>query len=221
MDLGHYERFLDSSLTRDNNFTTGQIYKSVIENERKGKYLGRTIQIVPHITDEIKRRVKLAGEKKDILIVELGGTVGDMEGMPFLEAIRQMRHELGRDDILNIHVTLLPYIKTADELKTKPTQHSVQELRRLGITPQMLILRAEETIPNEIKRKIAFTCDIDEESVIEAVDAPTIYQVPLNFKIQDILHQIAKHLNLENVKPDMREWHKLVRRIVEPKYRTR
>ncbi len=113
LDLGHYERFLDSSLTRDNNFTTGQIYKSVIENERKGKYLGRTIQIVPHITDEIKRRVKLAGEKKDILIVELGGTVGDMEGMPFLEAIRQMRHELGRDDILNIHVTLLPYIKTA------------------------------------------------------------------------------------------------------------
>ncbi|NPA61148.1 MAG: CTP synthase [Epsilonproteobacteria bacterium] len=221
LDLGHYERFLDSSLTRDNNFTTGQIYKSVIENERKGKYLGRTIQIVPHITDEIKRRVKLAGEKKDILIVELGGTVGDMEGMPFLEAIRQMRHELGRDDILNIHVTLLPYIKTADELKTKPTQHSVQELRRLGITPQMLILRAEETIPNEIKRKIAFTCDIDEESVIEAVDAPTIYQVPLNFKIQDILNQIAKHLNLENVKPDMREWHELVRRIVEPKYRTK
>jgi len=138
-----------------------------------------------------------------------------------LEAIRQMRHELGRDDILNIHVTLLPYIKTADELKTKPTQHSVQELRRLGITPQMLILRAEETIPNEIKRKIAFTCDIDEESVIEAVDAPTIYQVPLNFKIQDILNQIAKHLNLENVKPDMREWHELVRRIVEPKYRTK
>jgi len=221
LDLGHYERFLDNSLTKNNNFTTGQVYKTVIENERKGKYLGRTIQIVPHITDEIKRRIKLAGEKKDILIIELGGTVGDMEGMPFLEAIRQMKHELGRDDIMNIHVTLLPYIKTADELKTKPTQHSVQELRRLGITPQMLILRAEEIIPNEIKRKIAFTCDIDEDSVIEAIDAPTIYQVPLNFKAQDILDPIAKKLNLGKLKPNMREWHELVRRIIEPKHRTK
>jgi CTP synthase len=221
LDLGHYERFLDNSLTKNNNFTTGQIYKTVIENERKGKYLGRTIQIVPHITDEIKRRIKLAGEKKDILIVELGGTVGDMEGMPFLEAIRQMKHELGRSEIMNIHVTLLPYIKTADELKTKPTQHSVQELRRLGITPQMLILRAEEIIPNEIKRKIAFTCDIDKDSVIEAIDAPTIYQVPLNFKAQDILNPIAKHLNLGNLKPNMREWHELVKKILEPTHRTK
>jgi CTP synthase len=221
LDLGHYERFLNNSLTKNNNFTTGQIYKTVIENERKGKYLGRTIQIVPHITDEIKRRIKLAGEKKDILIVELGGTVGDMEGMSFLEAIRQMKHELGKNDFMNIHVTLLPYIKTADELKTKPTQHSVQELRRLGITPQMIILRAEEIIPNEIKRKIAFTCDIDEDSVIEAVDAPTIYQVPLNFKVQDILDPIAKRLNLGKLKPNMREWHELVKKIIEPKNRTK
>ena len=220
LDLGHYERFLDNSLTCNNNFTTGQIYKSVIENERKGKYLGKTIQIVPHITNEIKERIVLAGEKKDILIVELGGTTGDMEGMPFLEAIRQIKHELGKNFVMNIHVTLLPYIKTADELKTKPTQHSVQELRRIGITPQMLILRAEERIPKEIREKIAFTCDIDTESVIEAIDAPTIYQVPLNFKVQEILNPISKQLDLGYLKPNMREWAELVRKILEPKRKT-
>ena len=220
LDLGHYERFLDNSLTRNNNFTTGQIYKSVIEKERKGKYLGKTIQIVPHITNEIKERIILAGDKKDILIIELGGTTGDMEGMPFLEAIRQMKHELGKNFVMNIHVTLLPYIKTADELKTKPTQHSVQELRRIGITPQMLILRAEERIPKEIRKKIAFTCDIDVESVIEAIDAPTIYQVPLNFKVQEILTPIAKQLDLGELKPNMREWAELVRKILEPKGKT-
>ncbi len=220
LDLGHYERFLDNSLTQNNNFTTGQIYKTVIENERQGKYLGKTIQIVPHITNEIKERIILAGEPKDILIVELGGTTGDMEGMPFLETIRQMRHELGKDRVMNIHVTLLPYIRTADELKTKPTQHSVQELRRIGITPQMLILRAEERIPNEIKRKIAYTCDVDEDSVIEAVDAPTIYQVPLNFKVQDILKPIAKQLNLGELKPNMQQWADLVRKIIEPTHKT-
>jgi len=220
LDLGHYERFLDNSLTQNNNFTTGQIYKTVIENERQGKYLGKTIQIVPHITNEIKERIILAGKPKDILIVELGGTIGDMEGMPFLETIRQMRHELGKDRVMNIHVTLLPYIKTADELKTKPTQHSVMELRRIGITPQMLILRAEERIPNEIKRKIAYTCDVDEDSVIEAVDAPTIYEVPLNFKVQDILKPISKQLNLGELKPNMQQWADLVRKIIEPKNKT-
>jgi CTP synthase len=217
LDLGHYERFLDNSLTQNNNFTTGQIYKSVIENERQGKYLGKTIQIVPHITDEIKNRIVLAGVNKDILIVELGGTTGDMEGMPFLETIRQMKHELGKSVVMNIHVTLLPYIRTADELKTKPTQHSVQELRRIGITPQMLILRAEERIPKDIKKKIAFTCDIDEESVIEAIDASTIYEVPLNFKVQDILTPIANQLKLGELKPNMRFWAELVRKIIEPK----
>ena len=220
LDLGHYERFLDNSLTQNNNFTTGQIYKTVIENERQGKYLGKTIQIVPHITNEIKERIILAGEPKDILIVELGGTTGDMEGMPFLETIRQMRHELGKNRVMNVHVTLLPYIKTADELKTKPTQHSVQELRRIGITPQMLILRAEERIPNEIKRKIAYTCDVDEDSVIEAVDAPTIYEVPLNFKVQDILKPIAKQLDLGELKPNMQQWSDLVRKIIEPTHKT-
>ena len=221
LDLGHYERFLDNSLTKNNNFTTGQIYKTVIENERQGKYLGKTIQIVPHITNEIKERIALAGKPKDILIVELGGTTGDMEGMPFLEAIRQIKHELGKNRVMNVHVTLLPYIRTADELKTKPTQHSVQELRRIGITPQMLILRAEERIPNEIRKKIAFTCDIDEDSVIEAIDAPTIYEVPLNFKIQEILSPIAKQLELGDLKPNMQEWRELVRKILEPKRKTK
>lgn len=221
LDLGHYERFLDSSLTQNNNFTTGQVYKTVIENERQGKYLGKTIQIVPHITNEIKERIVLAGGGKDILIVELGGTTGDMEGMPFLETIRQMKHELGKSELMNIHVTLLPYIRTAGELKTKPTQHSVQELRRLGITPHMLILRSEERIPSDIKRKIAYSCDVDEDSVIEAVDAPTIYEVPLLFMAQDILEPIAKQLELGELKPNMQLWSDLVRKIIEPTKKTK
>ena len=220
LDLGHYERFLDTSLTQNNNFTTGRIYKTVIENERQGKYLGKTIQIVPHITNEIKERIVIAGDGKDILIVELGGTTGDMEGMPFLETIRQMKHEFGKENVMNIHVTLLPYIRTAGELKTKPTQHSVQELRRIGITPQMLILRAEERIPSDIKRKIAYTCDIETKSVIEAIDAPTIYEVPLNFMAQDILEPIASELKLGELKPDMQLWSDLVRKIIEPKKKT-
>jgi len=220
LDLGHYERFLDTSLTQNNNFTTGRIYKSVIENERKGKYLGKTIQIVPHITNEIKERIIKAGENKEILLVELGGTTGDMEGMPFLESIRQMKHEMGRDNVMSIHVTLLPYIRTAGEIKTKPTQHSIQELRRIGITPQMLILRSEERVPTEIKRKISYTCDIEENSVIEAIDAPTIYEVPLNFMAQDILEPIAKELNLEELKPNMQLWSDLVHKIIQPTHKT-
>jgi CTP synthase len=217
LDLGHYERFLNTALTQDNNFTTGLIYKTVIENERKGKYLGKTIQIVPHITNEIKERIVKAGESKEILIVELGGTTGDMEGMPFLESIRQMKHEFGLSNVMNIHVTLLPYIRTAGEIKTKPTQHSVQELRRIGITPQMLILRSETRIPTEIKNKIAYTCDIERASVIEAIDAPTIYEVPLNFMAQDILNPIAKQLELGELKPKMQLWTDLVSKIIEPK----
>jgi CTP synthase len=220
LDLGHYERFLNNNLTQNNNFTTGQVYKKVIENEREGVYLGKTIQIVPHITNEIKKRIKWAGETKDILIVELGGTTGDMEGMPFLETIRQMKHELGKAQVMNIHVTLLPYIRMAGELKTKPTQHSVMELRRIGIAPHMLILRAEERIPTEIKRKIAFTCDVEEESVIEAVDAPTIYEVPLNFMVQDILNPIAKQLQLGELKPNMQIWSDLVHKIIKPQKKT-
>jgi len=220
LDLGHYERFLDTALTEDNNFTTGQIYKTVIENERKGKYLGKTIQIVPHITNEIKERIVLASKTKDILIVELGGTTGDMEGMPFLETIRQMKHEFGKSSVMNIHVTLLPYIRTAGEIKTKPTQHSVMELRRIGITPQMLILRSETRVPSDIKKKIAYTCDVENDSVIEAIDAPTIYQVPINFMSQDILVPISKQLELGELKPNMQLWSDLVQRIIEPTKKT-
>ncbi len=216
LDLGHYERFLDTSLTKANNFTTGQIYLSVIEKERRGEYLGKTIQVVPHIVNEIKERIYKAGENKDILIVELGGTVGDIEGLPFLETIRQIKHELGSKNVMNIHVTLLPYIKAAGELKTKPTQHSVGELRRIGITPNMLILRSEHNIPSEIKQKIALSCDIDRESVIEAVDAATIYRVPLNFLSQDILTPIAKQLELGELKPDVSLWSELVSKIMHP-----
>ena len=216
LDLGHYERFLDTSLTQNNNFTTGLVYKTVIENERKGKYLGKTIQVVPHIVNEIKERIVRAGENKDILIVELGGTTGDIEGLPFLETIRQMKHELGKKQVMNIHVTLLPYIKAAGELKTKPTQHSVQELRRIGIAPHMIVLRAEVPVSNDIKQKIAYACDVDEDSVSVAADAPTIYQVPLNFLDQDILTPICKQLNLEDCHPNMDNWRDLVHKIIMP-----
>ena len=216
LDLGHYERFLDTSLTQNNNFTTGLVYKTVIENERKGKYLGKTIQVVPHIVNEIKERIVRAGENKDILIVELGGTTGDIEGLPFLETIRQMKHEFGKNQVMNIHVTLLPYIKAAGELKTKPTQHSVQELRRIGIAPHMLVLRAEVPVSSEIKRKIAYSCDVDEDSVVVAADAPTIYQVPLNFLDQDMLIPICKQLELDECQPKMDEWANLVHKIIMP-----
>ena len=216
LDLGHYERFLDTSLTKNNNFTTGLVYKTVIENERKGKYLGKTIQVVPHIVNEIKERIIRAGEGKDILIVELGGTTGDIEGLPFLETIRQMKHELGKRYVMNIHVTLLPYIKAAGEVKTKPTQHSVQELRRIGIAPHMLVLRAEVPVTNDIRKKIAYACDVELDSVIIAEDAPTIYEVPLNFLRQDILTPISEQLQLENSVPKMDEWSDLVQKIIAP-----
>ncbi len=216
LDLGHYERFLDTSLTQKNNFTTGQVYKTVIENERKGKYLGKTIQVVPHIVDEIKERIVYASKGRDILIVELGGTTGDIEGLPFLESIRQMKHELGRDNVMNIHVTLLPYIKAAGELKTKPTQHSVQELRRIGIAPHMLVLRAEQPVPFDLKKKIAFNCDMEEDSVVDAIDAETIYKVPMNFLAQNILTPISKQLNLGELNPKMDEWNDLVLKIIKP-----
>ena len=216
LDLGHYERFLDTSLTQNNNFTTGLVYKTVIENERKGKYLGKTIQVVPHIVNEIKERIFRAGEGKDILIVELGGTTGDIEGLPFLETIRQIKHELPKKQVMNVHVTLLPYIKAAGELKTKPTQHSVQELRRIGIAPHMLVLRAEVPVTKEIKDKIAFSCDVDIDSVIVAEDAATIYQVPLNFLRQDILTPICHQLSLDHCEPKIEEWSTLVQRIIQP-----
>ncbi len=217
LDLGHYERFLDVKLSKLNNFTTGQVYLSVIKRERKGDYLGKTIQVVPHIVDEIKNRIKKAGRGKDVLIVELGGTVGDIEGLPFLEAIRELTHDLGIHKAYNIHVTLVPYIAAAGELKTKPTQHSVQELRRIGISPDMIIARCEKPLPQEVREKIARSCGIPTESVIEARDAETIYKVPLNFLRQEILKPISHQLHLGELSPQMDEWDFIVKKIIAPK----
>ena len=216
LDLGHYERFLDENLHQKNNFTTGRVYSSVIERERKGDYLGKTIQVVPHIVDEIIRRIKKAGVGQDVLLVEIGGTVGDIEGLPFFEAIRALGAEVGKGRYMNIHLTLIPYIRVAGELKTKPTQHSVQELRRIGLTPDMLICRSEMPLPKELKDKLAFSCGIDRKSVIESLDAPTIYKVPLNFLKEDILTPISEILNLGKLKPDMEKWDTLVKRVVDP-----
>ncbi len=215
LDIGHYERFLNTSFSKNNNFTTGQIYLSVIEKERKGEYLGKTIQIVPHITDEIKTRIKRAGKGFDLLIVELGGTVGDIEGMPYLEAMRQLKHENGPHNVLSIHVTLVPYMRVADELKTKPTQHSVQELRRIGISPQIIIARSEVLLSKETKHKIALACDVDYDSVISAEDAQTIYKCPINFMNEGILAPISRILHLKII-PNMNEWDLLVKKILSP-----
>ncbi|MDA3045588.1 CTP synthase [Campylobacter sp. JMF_01 NE2] len=216
LDLGHYERFLDENLSQDNNFTTGRVYSAVIERERRGDYLGKTIQVIPHIVGEIVRRIKKAGEDNDILIVEIGGTVGDIEGLPFLEAIRAMRVELGRANTMNIHLTLVPYIKVAGELKTKPTQHSVGELRRIGISPDMIICRSEMPLNRNLKDKIALSCGVDKNCVIESPDSQSIYQIPLAFMSQGILEPIASFLNLGVLKPDMSKWDSLVKRVIAP-----
>lgn len=217
LDIGHYERFLNTSLSKGNNFTTGQVYLSVIENERKGNYLGKTIQVVPHIVDEIKARIKAVGKGYDFLVIELGGTVGDIEGLPFLEAMRQLKHELPNTQVLSIHVTLIPLIRAAGELKTKPTQHSVQELRRIGITPQIIIARSEKSLSKDLKKKLAMSCDVADDSVIEALDAKSIYQCPLNFLKEGILTPIARHFAIAPIKPDVSEWDMLVKKIISPK----
>jgi CTP synthase len=220
LDIGNYERFLDTSFLKSSNFTTGQVYSSVIERERAGGYLGQTIQVIPHIVGEIVKRIKEAGEEHDILIVELGGTVGDIEGLPFMEAIRQMKHDDEVAGTFFIHVTLIPYIKAAGELKSKPTQHSVQELRRIGITPQMIIARSENALPKTFKKKLAMSCDVSSDSVIEALDAASIYDVPMSFLRQNILKPISKELDLGECNPDMEEWDTLVKKIVQPKNKT-
>ncbi len=216
LDIGHYERFLNMNFSSKNNFTTGQVYLSVIDRERKGGYLGKTIQVIPHIVDEIKHRIRLAGEGKEILVVELGGTVGDIEGLPFLEAMREMKHEYGIERVSSLHVTLIPLIRAAGELKTKPTQHSVQELRRIGITPQIIIARTEKEIPKELKNKLSMSCDVDYDCVIMAQDAKSIYQMPLNFLKEGMLVPIARFLKLPEFKPDMKEWDLLVKQILAP-----
>src|SRR3989339_379431 len=218
LDIGNYERFLDTSFLRTSNFTTGQVYSSVIERERSGGYLGQTIQVVPHIVGEIVDRIKKAGEGHEILVVELGGTVGDIEGLPFMEAIRTMKHDDEVEGTFFIHVTLIPFIKAAGEHKSKPTQHSVQELRRIGITPQMIIARSEERLPKTFKKKLALACDVSSDSIIEAMDEQTIYAVPLRFLQQNILAPISKELGLDELKPDMEQWDSLVKKIVSPKY---
>jgi CTP synthase len=218
LDIGNYERFLNDSFLRTSNFTTGQVYSSVIERERSGGYLGQTIQVVPHIVGEIVDRIKKAGEGHDILVVELGGTVGDIEGLPFMEAIRTMKHDDEVEGTFFIHVTLIPFIKAAGEHKSKPTQHSVQELRRIGITPQMIIARSEEKLPKTFKKKLALACDVSGDSIIEAMDEQTIYAVPLSFLQQNILGPISKELGLGELKPDMEQWDSLVKKIVSPKY---
>jgi CTP synthase len=220
LDIGNYERFLDSSYLKSSNFTTGQVYSSVIERERSGGYLGQTIQVVPHIVGEIVNRIKKAGEGHEILVVELGGTVGDIEGLPFMEAIRQMKHDDEVAGTFFIHVTLIPYIKAAGEMKSKPTQHSVQELRRIGITPQMIIARSERPLPKAFKKKLAMSCDVSQDSVIEALDATTIYSIPITFLRQNILKPIAKELELGELNPDMEEWDTLVKKIVQPQNKT-
>ncbi|CZE46292.1 CTP synthase [Campylobacter geochelonis] len=216
LDLGHYERFLDESLSQNNNFTTGRVYSSVIEKERRGDYLGKTIQVIPHIVNEIVERIKKAGEGNDVLIVEIGGTVGDIEGLPFLEAIRAMRVELDKHHTMNVHLTLVPYIKAAGELKTKPTQHSVGELRRIGITPDMIICRSEMPLNRELKDKIAASCGVEKNCVIESYDSASIYQIPLLFLKQDILTPISEVLNLGELKVDMSNWDRLVKRVIAP-----
>ena len=216
LDIGNYERFLDSSYLKTSNFTTGQVYSSVIERERSGGYLGQTIQVVPHIVGEIVDRIKQAGEGHDILVVELGGTVGDIEGLPFMEAIRMMKHDEEVAGVFYIHVTLIPFIKAAGEHKSKPTQHSVQELRRIGITPQMIIARSEAVLPKTFKKKLAVSCDVAQDCVIQALDAATIYAVPIAFMQQNILGPISKALDLGELNPKMEEWDALVKKIVQP-----
>jgi CTP synthase len=218
LDLGHYERFIDENLTRASNVTTGQIYSSVIQKERRGDYLGGTIQVIPHITNEIKGRIFVAARESaaDVVIVEIGGTVGDIEGLPFLEAIRQMRKDVGRDQVLYIHVTLLPHIGATGEVKTKPTQHSVMELRRVGISADVIVCRADHDITDEIRDKIALFSDVDREAVIPMETVDTIYAVPLKLEEYGLGEYICKRLDLKAQVPNLTEWQQLVARIQSP-----
>jgi CTP synthase len=217
LDLGHYERFTNMVATRDNNYTTGKIYLSVIQKERRGDYLGRTVQVIPHITNEIKDAVRLAADDVDVLLVEIGGTVGDIESLPFLEAIRQLRQDVGRENTLYIHLTLVPYIASAGELKTKPTQHSVRDLRSIGIQPDVLLCRTDRRLEQDMKKKIALFCDVDEEAVITAQNVASIYEVPLNLAEQGLDRILLQRLSLPQTEPRMDDWRELVERIRHPK----
>jgi len=215
LDVGHYERFVDVNLTRYANYTTGRIYQAVLDKERRGDYLGQTVQVIPHITNEIKDRVTFMEKKEnpDVIISEIGGTVGDIESLPFLEAIRQLKVDLGKDRVLYIHVTLIPYIRAARELKTKPTQHSVKELRSIGIQPDILVCRTEHELSEDLKAKLALFCDVDREAVIQLKDAESIYEVPLMLAEQGMDLQVIKRLALTCRPADLSEWEELVRRV--------
>lgn len=216
LDLGHYERFLDIQLSRENNTTAGQIYYDVITKERQGKFLGKTVQVVPHITNEIKKRMTAFDGKYDVVINEIGGTVGDIESLPFLEASRQMTIEKGRSRILNVHLTYVPYIKSAGELKTKPTQHSVKTLMEYGIQPDILLCRSEHKLSRELRNKIALFCNVEEQSVIEALDVETIYEVPLSYRRRNLDEIVCKKLDLKSERPKMTTWSRFVNKIKNP-----
>ncbi|MBN9617404.1 MAG: CTP synthase, partial [Acidobacteriales bacterium] len=216
LDLGHYERFTHARLTRDNNLTTGRIYEQIITKERRGDYLGKTVQVIPHVTNEIKNAMRKVAADTDVAIVEIGGTVGDIESLPFLEAIRQMRQDLGRDNTVFVHVTLIPWIAAAQELKTKPTQHSVKEMLSIGIQPDILLCRSDRAVPREMRSKIALFCNVEEAAVIAARDVPSIYEVPLTFAAEGVDALALKYLRIDAPAPDLSKWQDIVRRAYNP-----
>ncbi len=218
LDLGHYERFTEARLTKDNNITAGQIYFSVITKERRGDYLGGTVQVIPHITDEIKRGILRVAKDTDVVIVEVGGTVGDIESLPFLEAIRQLKADVGRENVLYVHLTLVPYIGAAGELKSKPTQHSVKELLQIGIQPDILLCRADRDLPKELKKKIALFCNVSEKAVITAQDVATIYEVPLSLHREGIDELVMRMLGLPDREQDLSGWERIVHTVRNPSY---
>ncbi len=219
LDLGHYERFIDRSLSQQNNVTTGRVYQNVISKERRGEYLGSTVQVIPHITDEIKHAIRRSAPGHDVVILELGGTVGDIESLPFLEAIRQFRQEVGRENALFVHLTLVPFIAAAGELKTKPTQHSVRELMEIGIQPDILVCRSDQPLSAEIKRKIALFCNVDFGCVIESPDVRSIYEIPLRFHDQGFDRTVCQRLHLDTPEPDLSSWRAMVEKILRPPQR--
>ncbi|MEW1864755.1 CTP synthase [Streptomyces sp. NBC_00669] len=217
LDIGHYERFLDVNLAGSANVTTGQVYSTVIAKERRGEYLGDTVQVIPHITNEIKSRIRrMAGGDVDVVITEVGGTVGDIESLPFLESVRQVRHEVGRDNVFVVHISLLPYIGPSGELKTKPTQHSVAALRNIGIQPDAIVLRADREVPTAIKRKISLMCDVDEDAVVAAIDAPSIYDIPKVLHTEGLDAYVVRRLDLPFRDVDWAQWDDLLKRVHEP-----
>ncbi len=221
LDLGHYERFLDRPLSQANNITTGRVYSNVITKERRGEYLGSTVQVIPHITDEIKLAIKRVAPGNDVVLVEIGGTVGDIESLPFLEAIRQFRREVGKENAIFVHLTLVPYIAAAGEVKTKPTQHSVRELMEIGIQPDFLICRSERPLTDDVKRKIALFCNVDFGAVIESPDVPTIYEIPLTFEAQGFADRVMERFRLSAPTPDLNAWRAMVQRITRPRERVK